>query len=262
MGGLRAVRDKEEIYKLYTHTVQKKNAYSNCYFKPDQPGKWFDEGILQYYAYGSEGLVMGVSERGYTKLFFDVPDFKWVQELEKVKAGTGAAVIAVEVVSKGGNDPYGLSRILPYQEIKRYSRFRRSGSNFRGFPGETPQYCEISDLPFIREMINSTFGPIGDELPDDGELRTFIENKNIICIRDGSKRDGADLSGYLIFEDKGRTSYIRNVCVRQDARGKGTGRRLLDMYLGIHREFKGFTLWCKDDNSSALQLYVRGGVLQ
>ena len=47
-------------------------------------------------------------------------------------------------------------------------------------------------------------------------------------------------------------------------RSMGIGRRLLDMYHGIHRDYKSFTLWCDDENQAAIALYCSnqlGGVL-
>ena len=42
-------------------------------------------------------------------------------------------------------------------------------------------------------------------------------------------------------------------------RGKDVGNRLLNMYFKLHKDTKSFTLWCNDENHSALKLYKRVG---
>ena len=246
------VTDKDKIYQVYTKVIQKRNPYSNCYFSPKQMIEWINKDYISFYVSEEDNFFIILPKCGYKKLLFNASNFDWVDGLKQIK--TNDENIVVEIVSKEELNPYGLKEILPYSRIKQYARYRRL--NVYELTSEYPeiQYCELEDIPAISLMFQSTFEAIGDDLPSIEEIKMFITDKSIICIKEEGK-----LEGYIMFQNKGKTSYIRNICVSEDARGKGIGSKLLDMYLRLHRDFISFTLWCRKDNIPAIKLYEKYG---
>lgn len=238
------------IQKLYDDFVRRKMKYTNCYFTS---GQLQEECARKKYSIEIiEGsLLIGIQEDGYTKLYFTGDDFNWT----KVFHVPENEVVTIEVVTKGVPGEYDFSRKMKCNEVIQYTRFRRSGlSAHDKFPEVSAEFCSPDDFPEIRRMLDAYFSAIGDRIPGDAEIGTLIQNRSVICLRDGT-----GLKGYLIFEDKGKTSYIRNVCIKPEYRGKGAGKELMSAYFYIHRDFKGFTLWCKTTNEPAINLYTKWG---
>lgn len=242
--------ESRQIYEIYAEFIRKKRKYTNCYFTPEELQEECREKKSRIE--NKEGsLLIWIREHEYTKLYFSGDDFGWTN----VFGVPENEVVAIEIVTKGDPGEYDFSKKIKCREVIQYTRFRRNGfAEPDNLHKTEPEYCSLNDLSEIRQMLDTNFSPIGDYIPDDVGLNTFIQNKSIICLR-----NGANLKGYLIFEDKGKTSYIRNVCVDNGYRGKGVGKELMSAYFYMHRDFKGFTLWCKTTNGPAINLYTKVG---
>ena len=239
MALLERVLDTSDIHKVYISSLEQRKQYSNCY----STGNEF-EGLCLFYKYKS-GFLMVINKRGYYRLCFCTDDLYWINDLQQIKSDISDNTIVIEIVSRYEVNP--LSGLLNYQ--KRYSRYRQLGASPIS-DVEPVCYCSHQDARQVKDLMYNSFSPIGNELPTESEIDNAIANKNVICIKNKD-----NLCGYLIFEDKGKTSYLRNICVSEIYRSMGIGRRLLDMYHGIHNDYKVFTLWCDDQNQAALTLY-------
>ena len=242
-----ASRQADEIY---TEFIRKKRRYTNCYFTIEELRKQCSE--KQVWAEIKKGsLLIWQQECGYKKLYFMGDDFCWTNDIHTPETET----VAIEIVTKGEAGEYDFRKRIKCKEVIQYTRFRRGGfTETDELQEEGAEYGTEEDIPAIRHMLDTNFSAIGDYIPTDDELRAFIQSKSVLCLR-----DGRNVAGYVIFEDKGKTSYIRNICVDKEHRGKGTGKRLMSAYFYMHRDFKGFTLWCKTTNEPALKLYTCGG---
>lgn len=260
MNLLRKIESRNTIINEYSYMLQNELACSNCYFQVNQMKQWLADKRISFYEILDNGFVLLEHREEYSKLYFYCQDFEWMKDFALLKEESINKTVVVEVVAKGDQNPYNLSEILPVNKIKHYTRFRKNQiytDEMAQVAYEEPSYCINTDATVIEQMIRDTFESIGDEIPTHTEILRFINRRNIICIR--KEKDESDLEGYIIFEDKGKTSYIRNVCVINHSRGKGIGKRLLNMYFGIHKDYKSFTLWCNDENVFAQKLYESAG---
>lgn len=240
---------KEQIYLIYSEVLKIRKKFSNCYFQPDELEKWIFEDRIVCYTSG-DAVILLLKENDYVKIYFTSDDFEWLSDFMKIRNSSPDDYV-IEVVSKGDLEDYDFSTKIHCKKVINYERLRGSGviidNSYEEFC-----YCTEEDYGNLRTMMDSTFNKIGDRIPTDEELRHFIETKSIIGIRDGKM-----LAGFLIFEDTKKTSYVRMICVNEACRGKGIGKKLMMSYFSEHRDFKGFTLWCRMDNEPALSLYMK-----
>lgn len=239
-----------QVNEVYADFIREKKKFTNCYFTIEEFRKQcLNKQIWAEIRKGS--LLIWQQECGYKKLYFVGNDLCWIDDFHTSEIET----VAIEIVTKGELEEYDLRKRMKCKDVIQYTRFRRGG-----FPEpdklleEVVEYCTEEDIPDIRYMLDTNFSVIGDYIPSDTELRAFIQNEAVICLR-----DVRNIMGYVIFEDKGRTSYIRNICVSEKYRRKGIGGKLMSVYFYMHKDFKGFTLWCKTTNKPALKLYTNGG---
>ncbi len=242
-----------DIYGRYIEALAHRYRYSNCYFQLDEFKEWIDEGLVQGFDI-DKGLILTLNQMGFVKLYFMGDDFSWTDEIDNLKQRFECLELVSEIVSRDEPGEYELGKYTQYKDRIQYNRLRSKGMNTDIKDGIDPIYCRPSDLIFLRQMMDETFDPIGDHIPSDNELGRSISNHSVIC-----EREGGRISGFIIFEDKGKTSYIRMICVDKDLRGKRIGERLMKRYFALHQQFKGFTLWCRSDNTPALMLYSKMG---
>ncbi len=239
-----------QVNEIYAEFIRKKKKYTNCYFTIEELREQCSE--KQFWTEMRKGsLLIWQQECGYKKLYFVGDDFCWINDFQVTETET----VVIEIVTKGGLGEYDISKKMECKDVLQYTRFRRKGfSEPNKLPEEDAEYCTEMDIPAIRYMLETNFSAIGDYIPSDAELRAYIQNRLVICLR-----DERNIMGYIIFEDKGKTSYIRNLCVNKKYRSKEIGKKLMLAYFYMHKNFKGFTLWCKTTNDPALKLYTNWG---
>ena len=244
--------NSEYVYDRYIEAIERRFIYSNCYFQKEDLNEWIKEGLVQCYC-SEDCFVLVLQKCGFIKLYFLSNSFDWTSKLNEIKKHAGDSEIAIEIVTRGKLDDYDLRRYCLFKKVIQYDRLRSKGIEINE-KDEHPSYCKQADFMQLRVMMDENFSSIGDYIPSDKELEGLLDGQNVICVKDRDK-----VEGFIIFEDKGKTSYVRMVCINKDSRGRGLGERLMKMYFAIHREYKGFTLWCKSDNVPAMRLYEKVG---
>lgn len=241
--------EQSQICDVFAEFVQKKSKYTNCYFTTEElRKKCSEERISGEIRNGS--LLIWIQKEGHARLHFIGDDFNWTEGLRF----PGEETTEIRIVTKDGLGEYDLSGKLNVKEMIQYMRYRQGGFKEADLAsGIETEFCTPEDIPVIRRMLNKTF-TFTDDPPSEEELAAFIQNKAVICLRDGE-----ELMGAVTFEEKGKISHVRNIFVRDRYRQCGVGRKLLLSYFCLHKDFKGFIVWCKMANLPARKLYESVG---
>ncbi|MCM1157868.1 MAG: GNAT family N-acetyltransferase [Bacteroidales bacterium] len=236
--------------QAYTEAVKCRRKFSNCYFSVQElQDKWQRQKITAYEA--EETLLLVEKEERLNSLYYLSSSWDWFLYGEEIKEKYQPLVLSLVQRTESVEELPFLDK--GYAVYKTYQRLRRTENPLCRETGET-DYCAEKDRGRLREMMDNTFDVFSDHIPTDEELDIWIKNDNIICMRiDGT------VVGFIIFEDKGKTSYIRMVCIDREHRGNGMGNRLMDIYFRIHQDYKSFTLWYDMQNTAAYALYHRWG---
>ena len=239
---------RDEIVTQCISRIQRKTKYTNCYVAIAELEQACAKHQLVAYQ-NEEALIVLYKKEYYTELFFWCETWEWLGRLEEIRFLNEKLVISI--IQKAGQELSGIFANYHLQTHRVYVRLRKSSLSVVAFDSVDVSYCDETDFGRLKNLMRSTFDPIGSNIPSDDELRYFLSNQEVICVRN----EHALVKGFIIFEDKGKTSYIRMVCVDKACSGIGIGTQLMSMYFYIHSEFKGYTLWCAVDNSIALKLY-------
>ncbi|HCJ09050.1 MAG TPA: hypothetical protein DHV96_12040, partial [Lachnospiraceae bacterium] len=92
-------------------------------------------------------------------------------------------------------------------------------------------------------------------LPSKEELMELIDKKWTlkICINN-------EIAGVLLFEDFGKKSYARVLCVKEEYRNNVIGYSLFAKYINMHiNNIHLFYLWVDRDNREVLSLHDKFG---
>lgn len=237
---------QNKIIEHYVRASKERRKYSNCQLMVNQLEEKVKLGHIVAYELQHTLLIIE-NMRGLYYLYYMSESWEWLDFVDNVKQKYQNLIISI-VQKEMEETERSLSK-KGYSVYKKYERLRCEGYsvNFSNV-----NYCNEKDSEDLRRMMDRTFDILSDHIPTDKELEEFISNKQIICIRQEDK-----VKGFIIFQDKGKTSYIRMVCVDADCQGKGFANDLMKMYFGIHTDCTSFTLWYDVKNSKACTLYKK-----
>ena len=113
-------------------------------------------------------------------------------------------------------------------------------------------YAGIDDLEDINKMLSAQFDMMADHIPDENELGRIIEDNQVLKIIINNK-----IAGVLLFEDVGKRSYARALCVSPEYQNSFVGYSLLSDYVNNHRpeETTLFYLWVDEANTNVKKLH-------
>ena len=241
----------KDIYDKYKEYLKQKKRFSNCYFiAPEFYDKWKGQKFTAWET--EEAFVLIEDCEKYRSLYYMCDSWKWLQEISQLKKESSQLVVSI--VQRNEYEFQKPFIESGYPIYKTYQRLKKTVVNDVNESKITVDYCKIEDQVQIKKIMEDTFDPFSDHIPSNLELVSFLEKRQIICIR-----ENFDIKGFIIFEDKGKTSYIRTICVPLTYRKKGIGNRLMQMYFSIHSECRGFTLWYDINNKAAYSLYNKWG---
>lgn len=242
---------RDDILKKYAEVVSNKRKYSNCYFSVAALGSKIEEQKV-YALEIREAFIIIQKEPTFHYLYFVCNSWEWLLSIEDIKKEFPQLVVSI--VQKGKLDLQKPFLDYGYSVYKIYQRLRNIKISKADSMDIEVEYCISKDKKALNVMMRENFDVLSDHIPSDQELDDFLREKKIICVR----KKGT-LAGFIIFEDKGKTSYIRMVCIAQNFREKGIGNYLMEKYFAIHRNYVSFTLWYDMKNYPAYSLYHKWG---
>ncbi len=246
--------NQKDIFTSYTEVAKYRKRYSNFYFTMQEfADKWKAH---KFKAYQTETVFLIIEEKqSFHYLYYMCDSWEWIEDIQELKQQFPKLVVSI--VGKKENEMYKSFLQYGYSVYKIYQRMRKIASGEEIARGTYVEYCSMQDKDRIKDLMLGTFDDVSDHIPDDEELKIFLEHRAIICIRENGK-----IIGFIIFEDKGKTSYIRMICIDHQFRGQGFGSCLLRTYFMIHCGCQSYTLWYDVNNFPAYSLYQKWGYQQ
>ncbi len=144
-------------------------------------------------------------------------------------------------------------KLLPYRTYIRKSMLN-NGKKMRNMLDT--EYAQEGDVEFIFNMLIEQFDLMSDHIPDKDELSKLVSENKILKI---SIRDHT--AGVLLFDDFGKRSYARALCVVPEYQNSFVGYSLLVDYINKHstEKTKLFYLWVDEANENVRKLHDRFG---
>ena len=231
---------------------------TNCVLSFDKILKLAEAGELSVIS--EKPLLITVGHEGFSQLYYFLDDVLSINELTP------------DILENIPEDRYPV-----YADITVRGEFEYSGSVFEKlglepfrtyirksvlnkdlhFPKMLDAvYAVRGDLDFIYSMLTEQFDPMSDHIPTRPELEEIIEAKQVLKINISET-----IGGVLLFEDFGKRSYLRALCVHPGHRHSSLGQSLLTEYLIAHSSDSTslFYLWVDAANSIAIKLYDKYG---
>jgi len=209
-------------------------------------------------SFGFENSIFLIEEiENFFKLYFYISDENDLLNINKIKNFIESDFL-ISFVQKESKilDIYRIKlESLNFNQYKSYLRLYAipKNINFIEGPIKNIEFAKKDDIYEIRELLDLELDIYTDKIATVEELKNLIQKKNVLCVKKYN-----EICGILIFEDTGKVSYLRCLCVSKKYRKQKIGLNLLSNYLYIHKEsFLKFTLWVESKNTPAINLYKK-----
>ena len=230
---LNAIQRAIEIFK-------NRPKFTNLFVSFDEFNKIINE--AQILVRGNNCFLL-IKHNGFYKFYYLVDSLANLKNLDAFFRLINEPIIT-EIVSKEAIKSDFFCDI-GFKDYKIYSRYKSTKKN-RSF--KNVQNATLDDIDEILELINKTFDPLSDYLPNFDELKELILKQAVFVVRLENV-----VAGVAIYELKQKICYFRLNCVRQDFQNGLIGYALASAPEQM-QEAQVFYAWMHDENSEAIRL--------
>ena len=233
-------------------------AFANFYADEERMREWCEDG--SFAKRETRDAMLFVHRRStFSNVFYFARDLEAMgKALEEATASAGRDRCAV--IDAIGPDAVRLPVVLRCQkagfakvsELVRMSR-KTPGGAFANSSGV--ESATVQDTPRLQDLLERHFEPKVDQLPSAAELERWISRGGVKVSRNAEGL--AD--GFIIYDCRPASLYLRYWFVDPSSRGKGVGSRLANAMFADAAHTKRQYFWVKTGNQDAIDKYLHYG---
>jgi ribosomal protein S18 acetylase RimI-like enzyme len=239
-------------------TLNKGNL-TNFFLDIPKSDLWIKLNLILYEEIG-ETVFIFRNNQGFYNLFYittDITTFK--RDFEVFCRNNLIDIFVVDIVGRIQDieeikSIFTQAGFFKYTSLVRMSKIQTQNENSHS-DKETIFYSGANDQSRIFDLLQIYFDPYAEQLPLIDEIISWSKNKNILIYSD----DNFTIQGFLIYELKGLTSYLRYWFVHPDYRDKKIGSALLRKFLAESSSSKRQLFWVIESNDNAIKRYEHYG---
>ena len=237
-----------------------KNTLTNNYVLAETYHQLIDDGKLFYYE-TSGNVFLLVEKESFYQLYFFINNLNETVNLLTNKP------ITMEIVFRGpANKPLDLIGFWERNEFKEhltrdnlsltYGKLKQIDLNNTSVQ---LKYADTEkEVHLIKELFEDSLDQYTGDLMSINEIKSFINNKNIICAYIDNRFCGA-----LQFEVKNNIIWLGHIATDLNFRGNGIASHLVKKYIDDNTigDNSRYQLWVINDNIAAKSLYTKFGFI-
>lgn len=225
---------KEKAIEIYNNRVR----FSNCYISYREFIDLLDE---NNFIVRNNSIFLMSDKDSFYKFYFFINDYGELKNLNSF-FHLYRKPIVLEIISNSQIDENFYIQI-GFKPYKIYSRYRtvKKNKNF-----DTVKIANLDDIEEITKLINETFDPLSDYIPNSDELQELILKEEVFIVKVDNK-----LAGVSIYEKKYKNYYFRLSCVHPNHRPGLIGYMLAST---SPKNGSNYSTWIDDNNLEAIKL--------
>lgn len=236
---------------------QRKGFLTNFYFDSFKHGIWISNGDLSYEILNGS-LFLVRSSKDFCNLFYcstTIEDLKIALLLfdKKYPELTRTVdVVGPEKQCTPVMEAFRQCGYLPYRELVRMSRITPADV-FIPYDGKVIK-ASIDDSTKIKNILDCYFDAKCEQIPYKEEIVQYVQDGKILVLKEND-----DILGFVIFETKRASHYLRYWFVHPMHRDMKIGSSLLNQFFYEGRQTKRQFFWVITDNENAIKRYRHYG---
>lgn len=234
------LEDKLNSKDVAIDNFNKRYKYTNCFVDYNNFIKLLD--VSDFFVRKNSTFIIK-KEIGFYKFYYFINDYNELRDLSSFFRNYKEPII-LEIVSKKNIDINKYSNI-DFSIYKTFTRYYTNNKKSKKY--DSIKNATKDDIKEIKDLIDSTFDPLSDYIPNILELELFVENKEIYVI----KIDNI-LAGVSIYQKKSEDKYyFRLSCVHPHHRPGIIGYILAS---DSPKNGANYSTWIDDTNAEAIKL--------
>lgn len=245
----------DDNVKIIILDALKNPGKSNCFMTFESIEEKCSDNRLEFVLF--EGGVLAIEDKHFfNELYYFIDDIEkidWESLSGKLDYYDN---LVINYVNKEGHFDFRLAENLGFCFYRKYLRKRfvnKEPKKYRELMDVN--YAEAEDCTTIYRLLYDVFDPIGDWLVNEIELKELIARNSVLKINIQQ-----EIAGVFLFEDTGKTTYARTLCVNPKFQNNVLGYSLYAKYINDHiDDYKMFYLWVDAKNEGARKLHDNFG---
>ena len=260
---MRKVIDFNEINQAVVRIKNyKKKLVTNFYPNTEKNKIWIAEGQFYIIELGEVIYFFKKKSNFYTVFFIASSNEELAKSLPKLMKEFGEENLILDIVQR--EETSELLDIFYNQSFNYYTslvRMNRLNSKKDFLPVAITNVdikdASIKHITSLHNLFQIFFDEKAEQLPEEKELRNWIENKNVLIYEEENK-----IGGFLIYEIIGSTLYLRYWFVHPDFREKKIGSKLFNVFESRGRATNRHLFWVIKSNENAIKRYKHYGFVE
>ena len=245
----------DQIQELISKIKAKGNGYYTNFFPdPQKITLWLEKQLLEFQGTGDTVFVLKRNQGFFNLFFIASRPQSLLDDLKNLVAFLPEAVFLADLLGKGNElditNVFSQAGFYQYTSLVRMSRLT---TNLEEPLKENKNisYGDIALLPKIMDLFEKYFDPYCEQVPLYEELLVWANESGIVVHRN----DDGQIQGFVIFEQKGQTGYLRYWFVHPDHREKKIGSALIRKFFEDCKTAKRQIFWVIETNENAIKRY-------
>jgi ribosomal protein S18 acetylase RimI-like enzyme len=250
----------DTILDSITKTKNHNRGYlTNFFLDIPKSELWIKQNLFFYDVIG-ETFFFFKKNLGFYNLFYITPEISIFQkDFDVLLKNNSEEVFVIDLLGQMQDieklkDKLAKVGFHNYTSLVRMSKLQTQVSNSESC-NPYVYYSRVKECYKVFELLQKYFDPYAEQLPLIEEILFWSQNNNILIYCD----DSNEIQGFLIYELKGMTSYLRYWFVHPDYRDKKIGSTLFRKFLGDSSDSKRQIFWVIDSNDNAIKRYEHYG---
>lgn len=255
---MKLVTDFADLTNAYNFVKDlKKGFITNCFVTREQFSKLIKHGVLFEIDLGEVVFFLKKNEGFFNLYYYAASIDKLDNALPQLKAITKDETVVVDLVTK---DEFCNEKLVfeenhynVYTSLIRMSSVGKR-SHVDGANSVKVRNAVSEDTIAVQILLTSYFDPRAEQLPDMDDLSVWIQQNNIILFEEQGK-----VVGFIIYDLKATTLYLRYWFVHPDFRDRKIGSQLFNEFLSRGKDTQRQLFWVIKSNENAIKRYLHYG---
>lgn len=229
---------------------------TNFFLDPVKHEIWIEKGDCYAERIGSSLFIIKQSPSFWNVFYCSTTLDDFDHDLSVFLAEHTATILVFDIV---GRDVQCQPVVALFQskgckESTSFVRMTRMAEPFDYTPDASIRKATEEDIPQVSQLLHEYFNPQNEQIPYNEELMDYARQGHVLICKEQDR-----MTGFLIYELKATTLYLRYWFTHPEFRDKKVGSRLLRRFFEEGRDTKRQLFWVIQTNENAIKRYRHYG---
>lgn len=252
---MKVYTERAELYSAYDEAKRSATRFvTNLFPEPHKIERWLKDRQLHEVVRGRAMILLRKQEDLFYVIFAVADPDALIESLKKLPTNL---VCVCDLVGRPDEveELTACFEKAGFRKYKTLQRLVRMADSVASYSHDSNvEYACVTDVPKVLNSLVTSFDRYAEQIPSHEELVLATEQKRILIIR-----DGAELAGFLFFEQQGQTAVVRYWFVSSESRDAGIGSKLMKTFFNRCSNARRSLLWVISTNENAIAKYDHYG---